>query len=254
MTTAEDEEGHSMPEVVVNIYPGVLSNYIPLKQTHHIPARIRLVYEQTILALKAGSKLLAGAGFRALIEAVCLEEKIKGGNLEQKINNLTKNRLISEKESERLHSIRFLGNDSIHEMEVPSNRKLYLVLKIVEHLLENLYIIDRDASGVLDTIITDYEDFIRLVKKCVYSLPIGEERTLQQILGKHQRRISAENLAKLESALVKQVELGEFKPLEVIPSDDNKVPLAAKFKVVSRPSLSFFDFEEFVDVDDEGPF
>ena len=47
-----------------------------------------------------------------------------------KINNLEKGKFITERDSSRLHSIRFLGNDSVHEMDVPNEKKLRMLIVI----------------------------------------------------------------------------------------------------------------------------
>jgi hypothetical protein len=202
----EDEQGKEIYKVEIKIYPSQLENHEMLDSFYFLPEKIKNIYEQTILALKGESKLLAGAGFRAVIEAICIEEKIKGGNLEQKINNLAKNRLITEKEAERLHTIRFLGNDSIHEIEIPSDKKLYLVLNIIEHLLKNIYILDENANGLLDTIIKEYRQFEALVIKCIMEkFKTGDIKTLKEILGKHVRRISTD-LNIYEKALLENIQ------------------------------------------------
>src|SRR5690606_15412486 len=99
-------------------FPPSINGHKRLKNFYEIPERIRIVYNETLECLKSKCYLLAGAGLRAIIEAICLDQKITGKELAVKINNLTKSKLITEKDSYRLHSIRFLGNDSVHEMEV----------------------------------------------------------------------------------------------------------------------------------------
>lgn len=189
--TDEEVEIEGVEKYTINIetFPYTLTGHSQLKNLYNIPSQIRSVYDQTILAFKGKSYLLAGVGFRAIIEAICIQEKIKGSNLEIKINNLAKNRLITERESERLHTIRFLGNDSVHEMEIPKEGKLFLVLDIIENLLKNLYILDKEAKSILDTIITEYSDFEDFLWRCSEKLNETEEKTLKEILGKHIRRI-----------------------------------------------------------------
>ena len=127
----------------------------------HFYFRFRDISPRAIIvySLKNNCYLLSGVGLRAVIEAVCIEQSITGRNLEVKINNLVKNKLITEKDANRLHSIRFLGNDSVHEMDVPNEAKLRAAIEIVEHMLKNLYLIDIEASEHLDTIISNYDDF-----------------------------------------------------------------------------------------------
>lgn len=199
-------------------YPEYLKGHTYLNGYHLLPNKIKDIYLQTILAFQGRSYLLAGAGFRAVIEAICIEEKIKGHNLEQKINNLTKNRLITDKEAERLHSIRFLGNDSIHEMEIPREHKLFIVLDIIENLLKNLYIIDRQAKSVLDTIVKDYSDFETLLWKCAEKQNVTEEKTLREIFGKHIRRLNIDFVIAeqtviegINKSVITFLRLGDFK-------------------------------------------
>lgn len=170
-------------------YPKNLKDHQILTNIYNIPNKIRVVYIETIEAMKNNCYLLTAVGLRAIIEAICIEQNITGRNLELKINNLSKNKLITEKDSNRLHSIRFLGNDSVHEMDVPKENKLNVALKIVENLINNLYLIDIDADMHLDTIITDYEIFKNLLLRKFVSIKQNEEKSIKEVLGKDYRRI-----------------------------------------------------------------
>lgn len=237
MSTYEDDEGRELCDIDIKIYPSQLENHKILEPLYYLPEKIKNVYEQTILALKGESKLLAGVGFRAVIEAICIEEKIKGFNLEQKINNLAKNRLITEKEAERLHTIRFLGNDSVHEIEIPSDRKLYMVLNIIEHLLKNIYIIDVDAYALLDTIIKEYTQFERLVRNCAKEkYKPGDKKTLKEILGKHIRRISV-GLDVFEKTLLENVKQGQIDWLSIVEgsTDENEYEITKEIVIDDLP-------------------
>lgn len=139
----------------VLLYPTPLKNHIPLTDGYNLPPKIKAIYHETLETFKAGSYILAGVGFRAVIEAICIDKGIKGRDLQQKINNLLKEKLITEKECKRLHSIRFLGNDSVHEMLKPEKRTLYLVLEIIEPLLKNIYLIDLNIGDRLEAEWTD---------------------------------------------------------------------------------------------------
>ena len=180
--------------------------YTPLTYSHLLPPRIRTVYIETIEAFKVKSYLLTAVGFRTIIEAICMENDIKGGSLEAKIKNLSKNKLITEKEERRLHSIRFLGNDSVHEMVVPAPTKLFIVLDIVEHLLRNLYIID-NIPNELDTVVHTFDDFKGLVFQNVRTLEEGQEKNIREILGKHVRRVGA-HLPQMEAELINEIQSG----------------------------------------------
>jgi hypothetical protein len=64
----------------------------------------------------------------------------------QSLNKLLANGLITKKASERLHSIRYIRNDSIHELKEPEEEQLLLVLEIIHHLLNDLYLIDVEIA------------------------------------------------------------------------------------------------------------
>lgn len=205
----EDNDGHT-----IETYPNDIHDYQPLRGIYYLPSKIKDVYNQTLLAFKGKSHLLAGVGFRAIIESICIEEKIKGYNLEQKINNLVKNKLITEKEADRLHSIRFLGNDAVHEMETPAEERLYLVLNIIDNLLKNLYIIDRDVKIKLDSIIKDFPNFEELLMRLLPRYNVGDEKTLKEILGKHIRQINIE-FSTMESYLIEKINDGSINYLSI---------------------------------------
>jgi Domain of unknown function (DUF4145) len=155
-----------------------------------------------------------------VIEAICIQENIKGSNLEIKINNLAKNRLITERESERLHTIRFLGNDSVHEMEIPQVKKLLLVLDIIENLLKNLYILDNQAKFMLDTIITDYTEFEDFLWRCSEKVDVNTEKSIKEILGKHIRRIKID-LGTIEKLVINRINTGEIEFLKLGKANTN---------------------------------
>jgi len=103
-----DEYDNWTHDISVNIYPSPLKNHRPISERHLLPAQIKTVYSESIEALKADCKLLAGVGFRAVIEAICIDKNITGRNLEVKITKLLTNKLITDKEAERLHAVRFM--------------------------------------------------------------------------------------------------------------------------------------------------
>lgn len=201
-----DEWEHS---ITTTIYPSFLRSYRQLEDSWKLPNSIKTVFEESINALKANCNLLAGAGFRAVIEAVCLDKDIKGRNLELKINNLSKEGLITKKECERLHSVRFLGNDSIHEMKVPDRNQLEVVLSVIEHILTNIYLIDLKIGKTLETPITQFPEFKILIKKKLEACKILDEFPLVKFLGKDVRRVK-DNFVNFESELVNEISNGTF--------------------------------------------
>lgn len=123
-------------------------------------APLEAVYRQTITALNQDLRTLAGAGVRLLIEGLCKDRRIKKGvlldargkarlnrankriygkNLEGKINGMAERGLITKGQAKVLHQIRFLGNESAHELYVPPRDVLIIALEIVEHIFTQVY-------------------------------------------------------------------------------------------------------------------
>lgn len=227
-----DQDGNWQPETTVTTYPEELKVKKKLENTYELPEKIKLIYDEAINAYNAKCYLLTGVAFRAVIEAICIEEKIAGNNLEKKINNLVKQKLITEKEANRLHPIRFIGNDSVHEMKVPKERNLETVLNIINHLLNNLYLIDSDSSGVLETIIIHFQEFERLLNKCIKKFNPGDEIPLAKILSKDIRRLNGK-IADYESELVDKINNSEYTKLEIgkVDSYGNDTTQRQHFKI-----------------------
>ena len=177
---------------------------------------LRQNYNETISAFKANSFILTAGGLRAVIEAVCIHLNIKKDNLAERIDQLHKGGYLTLNESRRLHSIRFMGNDALHEIEIPQKEHLYILLDIINHLLENLFISDKRLKGTLDVIIDSYEDFFKLIIKRVAHNNIGQELTLKQLLGKSIRLITKNRIAILENELFLNIKNGKIEFLSVV--------------------------------------
>lgn len=89
----ETPDGGEEPYDESKYFPRNLKNHVILKNIYHLPDKLRIVYIETIEALKNNCYLLAGVGLRTIIEAVCINRNILGRNLEIKINTLVRNKL-----------------------------------------------------------------------------------------------------------------------------------------------------------------
>lgn len=213
-----DENDNWIYDINIEVFPYPLKGHKPLTGRYILPEKIRTVYEETIDALKINCFLLSAVGFRAIIEAVCIDKKILDGALETKINNLEKSGFISKQESNRLHAVRFMGNDSVHDMVVPKENELYVVLEIVEHLLKNLYIIDHKAKPILDTIITNFQDFGGLLIKKLKEFKQDDDFPLAKYLKGDIRRLNGQ-IKKFETELIDAINNNKFDSLRI---GDNK--------------------------------
>ncbi|MFN0256627.1 DUF4145 domain-containing protein [Pedobacter ureilyticus] len=215
MISWNHEEQEEFYYDIVKYFPKNIVGYKALENSYNIPDKIRVVYNESVEALKNDCYLLCAVGLRAVIEAICIDQGITGRNLEIKINNLVRSKLITEKDSGRLHSIRFLGNDSVHDMEVPKESKIRIALNIIEHLINNLYLIDIDANEHLDTIINNYDDFKNLLRSKFISINSVTELSIKEILGKKYRRIESTYIPNFTQQLIDEINAGTFQYLKI---------------------------------------
>lgn len=217
-----------------SIYPSFLEKSDELENQYFIPKSIRIIYKETISAFKANSYILTAGGLRAIIEAICNHLKIKKGNLADRIDLLHNKGHLTLSESKRLHSIRFLGNDALHEIEKPKKEHLYILLDIINHLLANLFINDKKLKGKMDTIIDKYEDYIKLIQNKIDKNMIGKKYTIKEILGKSIRLIPSKEYQQLENKFKKEIGLGTIDYITISKQTGETV-----YKVEKEPELTF---------------
>lgn len=149
-----------------------------------------------------------------VIEAVCLENRIVGKNLELKINYLCKEGIITKHDRDRLHSIRFMGNDSVHMMQASDKDALLLVLDIINTLLNNLYILENRCQRILEGPIKEFADFATLLDKGLKIKKVGEVDILKNLLP-HDRRLIREDIGKFEKILQNKINDGSYDKLTI---------------------------------------
>jgi hypothetical protein len=111
-----------------------------------IPGPVWKMYKETIDALNTSIRTLAGGGLRATVEAICLDKNIRTGNLQDKIDELVKQNLLTMAQAELLHEERYIGNAALHELETPSIQDIEDGLGIVEGLINTIYILPSKAK------------------------------------------------------------------------------------------------------------
>lgn len=209
-----DEYDNWNPMITIDTYPNRTKVKRKLNDYYILPNKIKRVYEESIRAFDSDCLLLTGVAFRAIIEAICIDKSIIGRDLAKKIDNLVTKKLITEKEAQRLHSIRFLGNDSVHEMTVPDKEKLFIVLNIIEHLLNNLYIIDFQTGDHLEKIVNKFNEFEELLNASLVNFERNDEIPLAKLLGKSFRRLNGK-ISDFETELKAKITSGEYTNLEI---------------------------------------
>lgn len=231
-----DEYGYQDYYFENTIYPSYLDQVSELNYQSYIPESIRIIYKETINAYKANAYILTAGGLRAIIEAICNHLKIKKGNLAERIDILHNKGHLTQSESKRLHTIRFLGNDALHEIEKPNKKHLVILFEIVNHLLANLFINDKKLKGKIDTIIDNYEEFYRLIRNKINKESVGKELTLGQLFGKSKRLIPKKNYQGLVEEFVNEVKKGHVEFVTIISEEKETI-----FKIEKESKLSFLN-------------
>lgn len=147
------------------LYPHRDEFYRKARDYKNLPHVVSGLYAEVIETFVHSHKILCAAGVRALIEGVCKQKHVTGGNVFQrnksgptktvfkkdlrgKIEGLLQKGLITKQESKALHQLRFLGNEALHELEPPHRKNLKTAIDIIEHLLESLYEIGEKADQI----------------------------------------------------------------------------------------------------------
>lgn len=195
----EDADGDVHHKIEISTFPRVISNHKKLASAFHIPSLIRKVYEQTLSAYGEKAYVLASIGLRATIEAVCNQLNLSRNPLEKRIDQLFKGGYVSNGDKKRLHAIRFLGNDAVHEIKEPRESELRVALEIVEHLLNSVFILEKKAKS-LETVIENYDEFLPVLASCAKANSCDQGISLSTLLGR-QRRLVGQNIEAFETTL-----------------------------------------------------
>jgi hypothetical protein len=91
-------------------YSGYFPKFIPghyaLSETYHLPKLVRQVYLQTIRAIQE-MREYSQPGAEGYNRSYMQRQEYSGANLEVRITRLASQGLISRRDAERLHGIRF---------------------------------------------------------------------------------------------------------------------------------------------------
>ncbi len=139
----------------VGLYPPRVAGRSKLEKLWYLPVTVKRTYEETDTALCSDLPMLAGVGIRALVEAVGKEEvpeeentKKKRKSLQQRIDELVQQGLLTSDGAEILQKLRLLGNDSAHEMKRHNTQTLGMAFDVVEHLLLGVYILPGESEKI----------------------------------------------------------------------------------------------------------
>lgn len=127
-------------------YPPRMFGVQPMAGALDLPDGVQRIYREVVQALTSDLPVLAGSGLKSLVETVCKEQQASGRHLDERIDDLQSKGLITKKQAEVLHGTRILGNKAAHEVRVFAVDDLKAALSVVEHLLNEVYLLHRKGG------------------------------------------------------------------------------------------------------------
>jgi hypothetical protein len=143
-----DGDNGVKPAQTRRVYPGRIVGRPEMPNAYRLPHNIYSIYKETHSSLCNELSILSGVGIRAIVEAVCIEKQAQGNSLQQRINSLAQMNLITSDAANILHSLRFMGNNAVHEMKAHTPEELYTAFEVAEYLLKGVYIIPSQAASL----------------------------------------------------------------------------------------------------------
>ncbi len=137
----DDVDGEHITEEFFPPYDKDLGNAEEIIYNDNIPEEIKHIFQETVSSISNKCYILAGIGLRAIVESICKYENENKtiDNLFEKIKELVKEHIISEDDADKLHSIRLIGNDAVHDRKKPERDDIITAIKIIKNLLSNKY-------------------------------------------------------------------------------------------------------------------
>lgn len=136
-----DESGEAYIPTRTEHYPPRSAGRGEMDGRFYLPPQVQSVYSETVKALNNDQPILSGIGIRAIVESVCKEKAAFGRNLQDKIDWLVTQNILTRSDADVLHKIRALGNEAAHEARPHDAGQLALALEICEHLMKGVYLI-----------------------------------------------------------------------------------------------------------------
>lgn len=101
------------------------------------------IYSEIIDSYNLDLKLVCASGLRTLLESICvdmgIEDKGKTWTLEGKLYALAERGLVKEEIVNNLFALKFIGDDAVHHLKVPTEEELEMGVRVVESLISFLY-------------------------------------------------------------------------------------------------------------------
>ncbi|MEO4109615.1 DUF4145 domain-containing protein [Acinetobacter pittii] len=215
-----DEDEFDHVRTYTNFYPD--ASEVLYKYKRSLPLNLYTIYAETKVAFTQNLDIFTAIGIRSIIECICNDKKVTGRNLEKKISNLKNLGDISKRDVDLLHSLRFLGNDAVHELIKPDRNDIKVAFNIIEHLIQAIYLMPNELKKTKFKVHLDeyskFENFIINTIKDHISFDFNYNYSLKKLispLGK----IPNEMFKDFEQQLNSRIHSGALDWIEIVSSD-----------------------------------
>lgn len=113
-----------------------------------LPVNIHEMLLEVRYTLQRELSALPSMGLRSVIDMICNERVGDIGGFAEKLRQLEEKRLITPKKRQIIESILEVGHASVHRGHFPTAKDLKVVMDIVDHLLEELYVLDKTSESL----------------------------------------------------------------------------------------------------------
>jgi hypothetical protein len=117
-----------------------------------LPSNIQDLMWEVHFAVNKELSALPSMGLRAVVDWVCNDKVGDVGGLSRKLNVLTEQGYITQNDKEIIENVIEVGHASVHRSHFPRPVELELVVRIIEHLLEGVYILGAASTSLRDSV------------------------------------------------------------------------------------------------------
>jgi hypothetical protein len=133
-----------------NVYLPELSN-LP-KWYAKLPVNIQNMLLEVRYTLQKELSALPSMGLRSVIDMICNERLGDIGGFAEKLQRLEKKRFITPKKRQIIENVLEVGHASVHRGHFPTAKDLRVVMDIVDHLLEEIYVLDNISESLRESV------------------------------------------------------------------------------------------------------
>ena len=149
-TTSDQSHNPLFLREMKNEYLPELNN-LP-KWYEDLPLNIHKMLLEVRYALQKEMSALPSMGLRSVIDMICNERLGDIGNFGDKLHKLEEKRLITPKKRQIIENILEVGHASVHRGHFPTAKDLRIVMDIVDHILQELYVLDKASKTLKESV------------------------------------------------------------------------------------------------------